>query len=46
MILVSGDFADASPDEAARYGVAAVVPKPFEPEQLLEVLARVTGAAI
>jgi CheY-like chemotaxis protein len=46
VILVSGDFADASPEEAARFGVAAVLPKPFEPEQLLDVLARVTGAAI
>ena len=46
VILVSGDFADASPEAAARFGVAAVLPKPFEPEQLLDALARVTGAAI
>ena len=45
VILISGDFAAPSPEEAARFGVAAVLPKPFEPEQLIDAVARVTAAA-
>jgi len=31
--------------DAARFGVTEVLPKPFEPEQLLDALARVTAPA-
>ena len=44
IILLSGDFADPGAQEAARFGVEAVLPKPFEPELLADVLARVTRA--
>jgi CheY-like chemotaxis protein len=43
VILLSGDFAGTGAEEAARYGVEAVLGKPFEPEVLADVLARVTG---
>lgn len=43
VILLSGDFVEASAEEAARYGVEAVLPKPFEPDLLIDVLKRVTA---
>jgi CheY-like chemotaxis protein len=44
IILLSGDFADPGAKEAARFGVEAVLPKPFEPDLLMDALARVTTA--
>ncbi len=44
IVLLSGDFESADPREAARYGVEAVLPKPFDPELLSETMSRVLGA--
>ena len=41
IVLLSGDFDPADVDAAAaRYGVEAVLPKPFEPERLAATLRR------
>ena len=44
IILLSGDFDEVSEAEATRYGVDAVLPKPFEPELLGETLRRLAAA--
>jgi CheY-like chemotaxis protein len=40
IVLLSGEFATADQSEASRYGVEAVLPKPFDPEMLTDAVAR------
>jgi DNA-binding response OmpR family regulator len=45
VVLVSGEFDGPDERQASRYGVAAVLPKPFEPEELTATLRAATGRA-
>jgi len=45
IVRISGDFAGADEREASRYGVDAVLPKPFDPQMLSETVGRLLAMA-